>query len=78
MMHAPIIPITVAAAPLLIWALFRRGGYKRHLLDQPPGPNFEPTGERFIDPSTNAPATVYFDPKTGERAYVRTPASGSN
>ena len=34
-----------------------------------PGP-WQPTGERFLDPSTDKLVDVYFNPKTGERDYV--------
>ena len=35
-----------------------------------PDGRFRPTGERFIDPTTNVPLQVWVDPTTGERRYV--------
>jgi hypothetical protein len=60
------------AAPILIWVLFRSGGYKRQPLDAPPGKDWMFTGERFIDPKSGAMLDVWCCAKTGERAYVRT------
>jgi hypothetical protein len=57
--------------PLLIWALFRRGGYKRRPLDAPPGPGWQRTEERFVDPASGETLEVWFDPRSGERTYVR-------
>ena len=56
---------------VLIWFLFRRGGYKRTPLDAPPGPDWRPTHERFADPTSGELLEVWFQPKSGERAYVR-------
>jgi hypothetical protein len=58
--------------PVLIWFLFRTGGYKRKPLDAPPGPDWVPTDERFVDPTSGETLAVWFHPKSGERAYVRT------
>ena len=57
--------------PVLIWFLFRTGGYKRKPLDAPPGPDWQFTGERFVDPSSGEALAVWFHPRSGERAYVR-------
>ena len=35
-----------------------------------PGPQFRPTDERFVDPTTGVPMRVYVDPSTGDRRYV--------
>jgi hypothetical protein len=32
-------------------------------------PRFQPTDERFVDPSTGVPMQVLVDPRTGERRY---------
>ena len=40
------------ALPFLIWFAFRKGGYKRTPLEAPPGPDWAPTGERFVDPTS--------------------------
>ena len=55
---------------LLIGTLFERVRYKR-LVGAPPDARFERTRERFLDDAAGAPVTVYVDPATGERAYVR-------
>ena len=34
-----------------------------------PGPPFQPTDERFVDPTTGRRMRVYVDPATGERRY---------
>jgi hypothetical protein len=56
---------------VLIWLMFRTGGYKRQPLNYPPGPGWQKTDERFVDPSTGEPLEVWFHPASGERAYVR-------
>jgi len=55
----------------LIWLLFRGGGYKRRPLTAPPGPGWEATGERFLDPRSGELVAVYFCRRSGERAYVK-------
>jgi len=35
------------------------------------GAGWEATGERFIDPETGKQVTVYYDPKSGQRQYVK-------
>ena len=37
--------------------------------DAPIEPRFQPTGERFVDPTTGVPMVVLVDPRTGERRY---------
>jgi len=61
----------VPAALVLIWLLFRTGGYKRQPLEAPPGRDWTFTGERFIDPKLDELIEVWRQPRTGERAYVR-------
>jgi hypothetical protein len=36
-----------------------------------PGPGWTKTPERFIDDETGQPVTVWLEPQTGERKYVR-------
>jgi hypothetical protein len=64
-------PLGVFVALFLIWFFFRKGGYKRHPLDAPPGPEWRFTGERFLDPPSREMVEVWYSPRTGERAYVR-------
>ncbi len=44
--------IAIPAALIVIWLLFRSGGYKRRPLDAPPGRDWTFTGERFVDPKS--------------------------
>jgi hypothetical protein len=59
------------ALAVLIWFFFRKGGYKRRPLDAPPGPDWELTDERFVDPNSGETLAVWFHRSSGERAYVR-------
>jgi hypothetical protein len=61
----------------LIWGVlivcgvvFERVRYKPLEAAAPPG-NWVRTTERFIDDETGAPVTVWLDPETGERKYVK-------
>ena len=73
--------IVVGGAPsafvFVIWGVllvaglvFERFRYKPLETATPQG-NWVRTPERFIDDETGAPVTVWLDPKTGERKYVR-------
>ncbi|MBE7219355.1 MAG: hypothetical protein INR64_12850 [Caulobacteraceae bacterium] len=62
--------LVIGAGVLLAGTLFERVRYK-HLAATPPEGRFRPTPERFIDTETGAPVTVWVDPATGERKYVR-------
>ena|SRR5580698_967517 len=68
-----LIALVVWPALVLGGVLFERYRYKAPL-DQPPGPDWQATPEKFTDPGTGEALTVYFQPSTGRRAYVR--ASG--
>jgi len=66
-----------AAIPLLVWGIIVAGSiaieryrYKPEL-DAPPGPDWVATGERST--GARGPVTVWFHPRTGQRAYVRGP-----
>lgn len=50
----------------LVFEQFRYAGLRSEMPDR----RFKPSGERFIDPETGKPVTVYHDPATGERVYV--------
>jgi len=50
--------------------VFERAAYKP-LEKSNSDARFQRTPERFIDPETKAPVTVFVDPATGERKYVR-------
>ena len=64
------VQLLVFGALLLVGTLFERVAYKR-VRAGPPGAPFRRTAERFRDPTTGEAVTVYADPSTGERAYVR-------
>lgn len=66
-----------AALACLIWGglitasvVFERVRYKPLERKAPQG-NWVRTAERFVDDETGAVVTVYLDPDTGERKYVR-------
>jgi hypothetical protein len=67
----PAIALRVAVPGLiLIGAVaFERWRYQR-LASRAPGRGFLATAERFVDPETGRPVTVYHNPETGERRYV--------
>jgi len=50
--------------------VFERFRYKPLEIAAPTG-QWVRTAERFIDDETGQPVTVFVDPKTGERKYVR-------
>jgi hypothetical protein len=69
-----------APVPAIIWLLalglaltlgiaYERVRYKT-LAARRPGPGWQRTEERFIDPATGKPVTVYFRATDGERMYV--------
>jgi hypothetical protein len=62
-------------AVVLIGLLIERRRYKE-ILSAPPGPDWTPTGERFIDTASGKAVAVYFHAATGKRAYVS--AEGSS
>lgn len=73
--HATIVlVIYLAVNGLLIVGgiLFERRGY-RSRVDRTRG-QWQPTGERFMDPTTGRVVEVYFNQQTGERDY-REPGS---
>jgi hypothetical protein len=55
---------------LLVGTVFERVIYKPNLAERP-GPDYQRTTERFVDDQTGETVTVYVEPATGERAYVR-------
>jgi hypothetical protein len=63
------IMLAVWAAIFLVGLLIERWRYKQ-LSGAPPGPDWQRTDERFVDPETGKLVTVYFQPATGERRYI--------
>jgi hypothetical protein len=60
----------ILGAVLCGGVIFERAAYKP-LEQGSPDARFRRTAERFIDPETHAPVTVFVDPATGERKYVK-------
>jgi hypothetical protein len=55
---------------LVVVIVIERVRYKA-LEAKRPGPGWERTTERFVDEETGRMVTVYIQPETGERAYVK-------
>jgi hypothetical protein len=66
----PMFVLIVWGVALVAGTVFERVIYKPNLA-QRPGPGYRRTTERFIDDQTGEAVTVYIEPATGERAYVR-------
>jgi hypothetical protein len=56
---------------LILVGTFLEGRYRSN---RSGGASWQPTGERFVDPSTGALTEVTYNPQTGERSY-QTPAN---
>ena len=67
--YPPASMLAVWAAILLVGLLIERWRYKP-LAGRSPGPDWQRTDERFVDPETGKLVTVYFHPATGERRYI--------
>ncbi len=62
--------LVVWAAILALALAIERFRYKP-LQSGKPGPGWERTTERFVDDETGKTVTVWVDPRTGERQYVK-------
>ena len=65
----PTIPLATIGAILTLALLLERYVYKPIRMKRP-GPGWEETAEKFIDPRSGQSVTVYFNSRTGERRYV--------
>ena len=69
----PIVPHLAVGAAIfgagVAWERWRYGA----LRTQRPEAHWQATGERFIDPETQALVEVWYDPRRGERHYLRVP-----
>jgi hypothetical protein len=65
----------LAGTLVLTGTLFERYRYRK-IETSIPGPDWVDTGERFVDPETNATVTVFYHPGRGVRRYVRGTAAG--
>ncbi len=61
----------VGGAVILVGTLFERWRY-RNRNAAAAGGNWQPTGERFVDPGTGRNVEVLYDSRTGERRYQTT------
>jgi hypothetical protein len=61
--------LAVWAAIFVIGLAIERWRYKP-LSSARPGPDWQVTDERFVDPETGKVVTVYYHPPTGERRYI--------
>jgi hypothetical protein len=62
--------LIVWAAILALALVIERFRYKA-LQSASPGPGWQRTSERFVDDETGKTVTVWLDPRTGERQYVK-------
>jgi len=67
---SPAITFGALGGMLAIGTLYERVFYKK-TLSQAPGAGWQRTPERFVDPATGQPVTVYVHPVSGERQYVQ-------
>lgn len=65
---AVVLDLAASGAVIVGAILFERRGY-RPRVDRTRG-KWQPTGERFVDPTTGKLMEVRFNPETGERDYV--------
>jgi hypothetical protein len=65
-----------AMIALAVWGAILAGGVLverwryQFLTEDRPSRDWQATPERFVDPETGRPVTVFFNPATGERRYV--------
>jgi len=62
--------LLMAGMVIVFGVVFERRRYKP-ILDASPGPEWVPTEERFVDERSGAAVVVHYNPRTGQRAYVR-------
>ena len=68
--HAGGVQTLVGGTIILIGTLFERWRYKNRNADA--RGNWQPTGERFVDPGSGRNVEVLYDPESGERRYQTT------
>ena len=66
----PLLPhLLVLGLMLSAGIVWERWQYKKPQAGRP-GPEWKPTGERFVDPQSGKTIEVYVDPGSGESRYV--------
>ncbi len=75
-MLASVLFVVVLFGPFVAWLVWRGHGYKRQLLDRPPGAEWQVSAEAFVDPASGEVAQVWTHPASGRRAYVRRGRAG--
>ena len=55
---------------VLLFALVVERWRYKPVTGRPPGADWVPTNERFVDPESGKLVTVFYQPATGERRYV--------
>jgi hypothetical protein len=71
-----VIWLLVLGLILSLGVLVERARYKS-IAGAKPGPGWQATGERFVDPESGKLVEVYFKPATGERRYVEARKAGA-
>jgi hypothetical protein len=66
----PAVLLLLAGMVIVLGMVFERRRYKP-ILDASPGPEWQATDERFVDERSGALVVVHYNPRTGQRAYVR-------
>lgn len=69
--RGPGLQLFVGAVVFGFFVIGERWRYRRKLGDDAAHAGFEPTGERYRDPSTGYLMAVEYDPRTGVRRYVK-------
>jgi hypothetical protein len=75
LLATPLVASRAAIGPAVIGAvivlaiLVERFVYKP-IGDEPPGPGWNKTDERFADPGSGRNVAVYYNPRTGQRRYI--------
>ncbi|HET7569182.1 MAG TPA: hypothetical protein VFK96_01170 [Gammaproteobacteria bacterium] len=59
--------VLAEGAILTLALIFERSRYRKNVSDRG---DWQPTGERFVDPGTGRLTEVRYNPVTGERQYV--------
>ncbi len=65
--YSPGLNLLVGSGVLTVGVAFERWRYVRSLTS--PEGRWQPTGERFLDPTTHRLTDVFYNPDTGERDY---------